>query len=87
MNLWGNKHPAIIVPTTYYETPTQHFRDITIIWANHNIRSSITAIQNTTKKIFDASNISCVHNDIIPVKEIFRLTNDAELRSAEKKYL
>lgn len=90
MKLWENKHPVVIVPTTYHETPTQHFKDIgvnTIIWANHNIRSSITAIQNTTKKIFDANNISCVNNDIIPVKEIFRLTNDAELRLAEKKYL
>ena len=90
IKLWENKHPVVIVPTTYHGTPTQHFKDIginTIIWANHNIRSSITAMQNITKKIYDASNISCVNDNIVPVKEIFRLTNDAELRLAEKKYL
>ena len=44
-------------------------------------------VPNNTMEKFDMNKISCVNNDIIPVKEIFRLTNDAELRSAEKKYL
>jgi phosphoenolpyruvate phosphomutase len=34
---WKNKHPVIIVPTKYYTTPTQVFRDwdvSMVIWAN-----------------------------------------------------
>jgi phosphoenolpyruvate phosphomutase len=44
MKAWGNRHPVIIVPTKYYETPTDQFREWgvnMVIWANHNIRSSV----------------------------------------------
>ena len=43
------------MPTKYYKTPTDTFRDwkvSTVIWANHNVRSAITAMQNTTNTIF-----------------------------------
>lgn len=45
----------IIVPTKYYKVPTDHFKDLgvsLIIWANHNLRASIAAIQQTTKQIY-----------------------------------
>ena len=49
----GHRSPVVIVPTKYYNTPTSIFEDLKIsmvIWANHSIRSSITAIQKITKK-------------------------------------
>src|SRR6266540_4189003 len=42
---WDNRLPIVIVPTKYYSTPTEHFRELGIslaIWANHNVRASIT---------------------------------------------
>ena len=36
---WGDRLPVVIVPTKYYRTPTQDYRDAGIsmvIWANHN---------------------------------------------------
>jgi phosphoenolpyruvate phosphomutase len=90
MKEWGDRHPIVIVPTKYYSTPTDHFRDLGIslvIWANHNIRSSIKAIQQTSKQIYEDQSLYKVEPEIVPVKEIFRLQGADELIEAEKKYL
>ena len=45
----------MIVPTKYYTVPTDQFRDwgvSLVIWANHNLRASISAMQNTTQQIY-----------------------------------
>ncbi len=86
----GNKTPVVIVPTKYYKTPTKDFQDwgvSLVIWANHNMRASITAMQNTSRQIFDAQNLLNVEPHIAPVNEVFRLQNNSELKTAEKKYL
>jgi len=39
--------PVVIVPTKYYTTPTDKFRKwgaSLVIWANHNMRASVTAM-------------------------------------------
>ncbi|XP_064612923.1 phosphoenolpyruvate phosphomutase [Liolophura sinensis] len=90
MKAWNNQGPVVIVPTKYYTTPTQDFRDMGIsmvIWANHNIRASIAAIQGTTAQIFKDQSLLNVEGKIATVKEIFRLQRDHELVEAEKKYL
>ena len=90
MAKWGNRHPVVIVPTKYYSTPTNRFEELgisLIIWANHSVRSAISAIQQTVKQIFVNRNISCVQDDIVPVSEIFRLQGADELKEAEKQYL
>jgi len=49
---WNRRHPVILVPTNYYKTPTDTFRNWgvnMIIWANHLMRSSVTAMQKTAK--------------------------------------
>ena len=41
---WGERCPVLIVPTKYYATPTEVFRDYgfsVVIWANHLMRASI----------------------------------------------
>ena len=87
---WSNRSPVVIVPTKYYNTPTSVFEDLRIsmvIWANHSIRSSITAIQKITKKIFDNQNVACIQDEIAPITEVFRLQKADELIELEKKYL
>ncbi|RNA35013.1 Phosphoenolpyruvate phosphomutase [Brachionus plicatilis] len=90
MKAWNNQGPVIIVPTKYYKTPTKLFEDLgvsMIIWANHNVRASVQAMQQTTKQIFDDMSLINVEKKIVSVNELFRLQNDKELSEAEKKYL
>lgn len=90
MREWHQRLPIIIVPTTYNMTPTDHFRDIRVsmvIWANHNLRASIKAMQEVTRLIRQKESVNNVEDKIVPVSEVFRLQGEPELRQAEKKYL
>lgn len=90
MKEWGNRHPVVIVPTKYYSVPTEKFRDLgisVVIWANHNLRSAIAAMQNTTRRIYQEESLINVEGKIVSVQEVFRLQGAEELKEAEKKYL
>lgn len=57
---WNQRSPIIIVPTMYYNTPTDMFREWgvnVVIWANHNMRASVTAMQQTCKTIMEQESI------------------------------
>ena len=87
---WGNRLPVVIVPTKYYSTPTDHFRKIGIslaIWANHNVRSAISAMRATSTRIFTEQSIAGVEGTVATVADIFHLQGADELEDAEKKYL
>lgn len=87
---WNRRSPLVIVPTTYYSTPVEVFEQAGIsivIWANHNVRSAITAMQESTRRIFEERSVQAVEDAIAPVKEVFRLQNADELMSAEERYL
>ena len=60
---WQNRCPIVIVPTTYYSTPVDAFEQAGIrmvIWANHNVRTSISAMQKTTRRIFEERSVQNV---------------------------
>lgn len=87
--LWENRSPLVIVPTKYYSTPTEVFRTHNIslvIWANHMIRASITAMQETAARIMQSQSLVETEDLIATVSEIFRLQGAAELLEAEKRY-
>lgn len=87
---WGNRCPLVIVPTMYYTTPVQQFeqaRISTVIWANHLLRASLTAMRETAQLIETTSSLQEIEARIAPVKEVFRLAGNAELDRAERKYL
>jgi phosphoenolpyruvate phosphomutase len=90
MKEWGDRHPVVIVPTKYYSTPTDRFRDLgvsMVIWANHTLRSSIIAMQQTVKKIKKEQSLRNIEDKVASIDEVFRLQGDEELRQMEKKYL
>ncbi|UCC50297.1 MAG: phosphoenolpyruvate mutase [Anaerolineaceae bacterium] len=90
MEEWKDTCPVVIVPTMYYETPTSLFKELgvsLVIWANHLLRSSIKAMQQTAAQIHANQSLVTVEPEIVSVKEIFRLQNAAELKEAEKRYL
>lgn len=88
MKEWNNRHPVIIVPTKYYKIPTDHWRQQNIsmiIWANHNLRSCVSAMQEVSKKIFQEQSLVNIEKNVATVNEVFRLQGEDELRAAEKK--
>jgi phosphoenolpyruvate phosphomutase len=90
MREWKNTCPVVIVPTTYHATPTSVFEEAgvsLVIWANHLLRASIKAMQQTAAQIHQERCISPIEEQVVSVKEIFRLQNAAELKDAEKQYL
>lgn len=90
MKEWHNPCPIVIVPTTYYITETQVFADAgvsLVIWANHLLRASVTAMQQTAAQIYKDQSLHNVEKQVATVKEIFRLQDAAELEQAEAKYL
>ena len=87
---WGDRSPVVIVPTKYYSTPTEVFKENNfslIIWANHILRSSISSMQETAKLIFEDENLHNVEDQVASVKEIFRLQGANDLQTSEDKYL
>jgi phosphoenolpyruvate phosphomutase len=90
MAQWKDTCPVVIVPTMYYNTPVEEFQKCgvsLVIWANHLLRTSVKAMQQTAAQIYEESSIKSVEGEIVSVKEVFRLQNAAELKEAEKIYL
>lgn len=90
LNEWKDTCPVVIVPTMYYKTPFQVFEEAgasIVIWANHLLRSNITAMQRTAAEIYKKRSLASIEDEIVSVKEVFRLQQVAELKEAEQLYL
>jgi len=87
---WGNRCPVVIVPTKYYATPTEVFRQhgfSMVIWANHMLRAAVATMQRTARALKESEHLLSIEDKVAPVSEIFRLQNAAELMEAEERYL
>jgi phosphoenolpyruvate phosphomutase len=80
----------VIVPTKYPTEPLDSFVEAGVtnfIFANHSLRTVVTALQRNLKLLHDTRDLMSVEREIAPVKEIFRLQNVQELQSSEERYL
>jgi phosphoenolpyruvate phosphomutase len=87
---WDKRCPIVIVPTKYYATPTEVFRNHGIslaIWANQILRSAITAMRETAADIYREQSLVRVEQRVVSVSEVFRLQGAGELEEAERRYL
>ncbi len=87
---WAGRGPLVIVPTKYYSTPTDVFRKAGIscvIWANHQIRAAVSAMQAVTKTIYETQTLVDIEDRVASVNEIFRLQDADEYSEAENRYL
>jgi phosphoenolpyruvate phosphomutase len=87
---WARRAPLVIVPTRYYSTPTDVFRQAgisTVIWANHLVRAAASAMQSVAKEIFESQTLVNIEDRIVSVNEIFRLQDAEEYSAAERIYL
>ncbi len=90
LDAWAQRHPIILVPTKYHTTPTEAFAErkvSALIWANHLMRSAVTAMQATAARIHRERSITGVEEAVAPLREIFRLQGDEELKAAEDRFL
>lgn len=87
---WANRSPVVIVPTKYYATPTDHFRDVginLIIWANHNMRAAINSMRETSRQIFKDQNLIWAEENVARLGDVFVIAGNEELSEAEDRYL
>lgn len=89
MQRWDGRCPVVIVPTTYYATPTSVFEEAgvsLVIWANHNMRASIAAMRETTARIYSERSVGSVEDQIASLRDVFALQDVAELDAATVRY-
>lgn len=87
---FARRLPVVIVPTKYYTTPTPVLRDAgfsVVIWANHLMRSALSAMQKTAARIHADESLLEVEGHVAPLAEVFRLQGEDELEAAERRYL
>jgi len=87
---WDRRHPIILIPTKYYTADPERLAALganMIIWANHSLRASISAMQEVVRKIHTDSTIAGVEAQIAPTEEVFRLQDTDELKEATRRYL
>ncbi len=87
---WAGRLPLVIVPTKYYSTPTDVFRQAGIsmvIWANHLVRAAAAAMQSVAQEIHTNQTLVNVEDRVASVNEIFRLQDADEYTAAERLYL
>ena len=87
---WTLSAPLICVPTTYPSVSLEDMEHAGIslaIWANHMLRSAVTAMQNTAETIAHSRSTGPVEGRIATVREVFRLQNAADLGELEARYL
>lgn len=90
MNEWAERCPVVIVPTKYYATPVSAYRNANIsmvIWANHNIRASIAAMQSVCHHIQREESIAGIEHSVTSLNQLFSLLDYEELFEAEQRYL
>lgn len=87
---WAGRLPVVIVPTKYYQTPTDVFRDAgvsTVIWANHLMRSALASMKETAAQIYRDQCLQNVEDKVAPLADVFHMQGESELEEAEKRYL
>jgi phosphoenolpyruvate phosphomutase len=87
---WHSCSPIVIVPTKYYRMTARSFRVAgvsCVIWANHSLRASISAMRRVTRSIRSAESVESVEADITPLNDVFALTDEFEIQEAERRYL
>lgn len=88
---WDGNVPLVIVPTSYPELDETRIRALgkiaMVIYGNHAIRASVTAMQQVFAKIRRDGGIMEVDREIVPVAEIFRLQGMDQAEEIERRFI
>ena len=86
---WKNKAPLVVVPTTYFHVKAEELERMKIkmvIYANHGIRSVISAMQKTFKEIRESGNTAGVEANIASMNEVFEIQGMHKMKKDELVY-
>jgi phosphoenolpyruvate phosphomutase len=89
MAQWEAPVPVVLIPTKYWRTPTDRLLAAgasAIVWANHNLRASLTAMETVTRQIAASRSLLEVEPAVYPLDGVFALTSTEELADAERRY-
>jgi 2-methylisocitrate lyase-like PEP mutase family enzyme len=88
---WPGKVPIVIVPTAYPDMDATRIKALgkirIVIYGNHAIRASVTAMKQIFGRIRADGGIQNVDREIVTVDEIFRLQGMDEMKADEKRFL
>ncbi|MBI1773998.1 MAG: phosphonopyruvate hydrolase [Proteobacteria bacterium] len=88
---WKGRVPITIVPTAYPDLTEARIKASgkikMVIYGNHAIRASVTAMKDAFARIRRDGGIQNVHHDIVSVEEIFRLQKMDRIKADEKRFL
>lgn len=91
INAWSGDVPIVIVPTAYPQMTEERALALKkvhiLIYGNHAIRASVTAMQKIFAQIIDDGGIHNAHEKIVSVDEIFRLQGMDDVKENEKRFL
>ncbi|MDL2408589.1 isocitrate lyase/phosphoenolpyruvate mutase family protein [Rhizobium calliandrae] len=90
MRQWHKRLPVVVVPTTYFTTPTSLYREMgvsVVIWANHSLRAAAAAMRRACAEIKAEESVASVEATIAPLADLFDLMDYDELAEAERRYL
>ena len=89
MSKWQGKLPVVAIPTTYYNVTVDEFAAHGIrmvIYANHGLRASIRAMDETFRKIKETGSTAAVESTLTSMKEVFELQGMNRFKDEEKKF-
>ncbi|QRM32788.1 phosphonopyruvate hydrolase [Microvirga sp. VF16] len=88
---WNGKAPIVIVPTAYPEMNEARIKAFVkiamVIYGNHAVRASITAMRDVFSRILKDRGIHNVNRAIVSVEEVFRLQKMDQVKADEKQFL
>ncbi len=88
---WTGKAGVVVIPTAYPEMNEERIKALgkitVVIYGNHALRASVTAMKDVFARIVRDRGIHHVDKDLVPVTEIFRLQKMDEVKAYEKKFL
>lgn len=88
---WKGPVPLTIVPNAYPELDATRIKALgnirMTIYGNYGIRAAATAMQDMFRRIIIDGGVQNVHEDIVPVEEIFRLQKMDQVKVNEKRFL
>jgi phosphoenolpyruvate phosphomutase len=87
---WDRETPLVAVPTTYNTISAPELAEAgykAVIFANHGLRAAIKNTQHTLAKLRETLRLSTIEEDIVPMKEVYRLMGVDDLQANEKEYL
>ena len=90
MNKYKGKLPVIVIPTTYYQVKADELGRHGIrmvIYANHGLRASIQAMEETFKAIDEAGSSEPVEKKIASMRKVFDIQGMHTLKDDEEKYI